>query len=85
MKTDHDSLINNGTLVLTTLPSDRKLIGCKWVFKVKENVDGSINKYKSRLVAKCFHQQDGFYFHEKLSLVVKSTTIRIILTLAISC
>jgi len=44
------------------LPSNRKTIGCKWVFRVKENVDGSLNKYKARLVAKGFHQVQGFDF-----------------------
>lgn len=56
MKFEYDSLLKNGTWVLTTLPSNMKTIGCKWVFKVKENPYGSVNKYKSRLVAKAFHQ-----------------------------
>lgn len=85
MKAEYDSLIQNDTWELTSLPSDRKHIHCKWVFKVKENTDGSINKLKARLVAKGFHQHHGFNFHETFSLVVKPITIRIILTLAISC
>lgn len=54
-------------------------------FKVKDNANDSINKYKARLVAKGFHQQHGFDFHETLSLIVKQTTIQIILTIAITC
>lgn len=61
-----------------------KTIGCKWVFTLKENPDGSINKYKSRLVAKGFHQQEGFDFNETFSPVVKPVTIRIILNLALT-
>lgn len=54
-----------------------------WIFKVKENLDWSINKYKARLVAKRFHQQHDFEFHETLSHVVKMTTVQIVLDLAI--
>lgn len=54
------------------------------MFRLKENLDGTINKYKARLVAKGFHQQDGFHYTETFSLVVKPTIIRIILTLALT-
>lgn len=54
------------------------------MFKVKENPDGTINKYKVRLVAKGFHQVAGFNFTETFSPVIKPTTIRVILTLALT-
>ena len=66
------------------LPPNRKAIGCKWVFRVKENIDGSINKFKVRLVAKGFNQVQGFDFSKTFSPVVKLVTIRLILTLAIT-
>ncbi len=37
---------------LVVLPKDKKAIGCKWVYKVKHSVDGYVNRYKTRLVAK---------------------------------
>ena len=55
--------LRNNTWDLVPPPTDRKLIGCKWVFKVKENPDGTINKYEARLVAKGFHQIAGFDFN----------------------
>jgi hypothetical protein len=42
----------NVTWELVALPEDKKSIGCKWVYKVKHNVDGFVNRYKARLVAK---------------------------------
>lgn len=74
----------NKTWSLVPLPPNRKTIGCKWVFRVKENADGSVNKYKARLVAKGFHQVLGFDFNETFSPVIKPVTIRIILTLALT-
>ena len=50
----------------------------------KENPDGSINKYKARLVAKGFHQTTGFDYTETFCPVVNSTTIRVILTVALA-
>jgi len=63
------------------LPPHRQVVGCKWVFRVKENADGSINNYKSRMVAKEFHQVHDFDFHETFSPMVKTITIRLFLLL----
>ncbi|RVW15239.1 Retrovirus-related Pol polyprotein from transposon RE1 [Vitis vinifera] len=84
MTDEYLALLRNNTWDLVPLPTDRKLIGCKWVFKVKENPDGTINKYKACLVAKGFHQIVGFDFNETFSPVVKPTTIRIVLTIALN-
>ncbi|XP_062094164.1 uncharacterized mitochondrial protein AtMg00820-like [Humulus lupulus] len=78
------ALKNNRTWSLVELPKGRKARGCRWVFKLKENLDGTIDKYKARLVAKGFRQQYGFDFTETFSLVVRPTTIRVILTIALS-
>ena len=63
-------------------PYGKKAIGCKSIFKVKENPNGTINKYKARLVAKGFHQIAGFDFTGTFFLVVKPPTIRVVLTVA---
>lgn len=57
---------------LVKLPSQWKSIGCKWVFKVKENSDGTILRHKARF-AQGFTQREGLDFHETFSLVVKPT------------
>ena len=65
-----------------SLPRDRKSISSKWVFKVKETVEGLIERYKARLVAKGFLQKYGVDFQETFAPVAKFTSIRIILSIA---
>lgn len=59
MKLEIDALTNNHTWGLVDLYAGKTLIGCKWVHKVKYKADGSVERYKSRLVANGFTQQEG--------------------------
>ena len=47
-----DSIENNDTWDLVDLPNDKNLIGVKWVYKIKVNENGEIDRFKARLVAK---------------------------------
>ena len=51
---EHESLFNNNTLGLVELPEGKSVVGCKWVFKIKRNADGTVSSYKARLVAQGF-------------------------------
>ena len=59
-------------------------MGNKWVFRIKQNPDSSIAKYKAHLVAKGFHQQLGIDFHETFSLVINLITVRTVLSNALN-
>jgi hypothetical protein len=72
----------NATWELITLPKDKKTIGCKWVYKVKHNADGSVSRYKAKLVAKGYAQTYGIDYEETYSPVAKMTTIRVIIAMA---
>jgi hypothetical protein len=74
----------NVTWELVALPKDKKTIGCKWVYKVKHNIDGSVTKYKTRLVAKGYAQTYGIDYEETYNLVAKMTTVKVIITMAVA-
>ncbi|KAG7570069.1 Glycosyltransferase 61 [Arabidopsis thaliana x Arabidopsis arenosa] len=69
---------------LVDLPIGAKPIGLKWVFKLKRNSDGSINKHKARLVAKGYVQQYGVDFEEVFAPVARLETIRLLIDVAAS-
>jgi len=78
LKDAMDSLLKNKTWELTTLPKRKKALQNKWVYRVKTEHDGS-KRFKARLVVKGFQQKKGVDYSEIFSLVVKLTTIRIVL------
>lgn len=71
-----------GTWVLVLSPLHKNVIGSKWIYKIKRNSDGTIPRYKARLVAQGFSQAHGFDYSETFSPIVKHTIVRIILSLA---
>ena len=76
--------IRNGTHELVPPRLDQNVVGCKWIFTIKYLPDGSVNRYKARLVARGFTQQPGKDFTDTFSPVIKSTTVRSVLHLAVN-
>ncbi|KAG8486268.1 hypothetical protein CXB51_019636 [Gossypium anomalum] len=76
-RAEYDALISNRTWDLMPLPAGRQVVGCKWIFKVKRNSNGSVARYNGTLVVKSYLQEVGVDFQETFSLVVKPTTIRL--------
>eukprot|EP00253_Pinus_taeda_P028913 PITA_28913 len=82
MQKEYDALIKNGTWKLVDPPLGTKPIGCKWVYKNKYKVDGSLDKHKARLVAKGFAQKEGVDYEETFAPTTKWATIRTLFALA---
>ena len=66
---------SKGTWTLVPRPAGSKVISSKWVFKVKHNADGSIDRYKAQLVAKGYNQQPGFDYLKVFAPTVRLSSI----------
>nr|GEX95798.1 zinc finger, CCHC-type [Tanacetum cinerariifolium] len=76
------SIMENNTWVLSDLPSGCKPLGCKWIFKKKMKVDGTIYKFKARLVIEGFRQKEGIDYFDTYAPVACITAINFLLNLA---
>lgn len=79
-----NALTSNGTYVLVPPKAWQNIVGGKWVFTIKYLPTGEIDRYKARFVAKGFHQRQGQDFTETFSHVIKATTIRSVLNVAVN-
>jgi hypothetical protein len=84
-ESEYKSLIDNHTWDLVPPPKDKNVIGSKWVFKVKRNVDGTVQRFKGRLVAQGYTQSPGIDYDEVFAPVVRYTSIRSLLAVANIC
>ncbi|GKD74092.1 ribonuclease H-like domain-containing protein, partial [Tanacetum coccineum] len=84
MLDEYNALITNGTWVLVPRPTNVNVVRSMWFFKHKFNADGSLSRYKARLVANGRSQQLGIDCDETFSPVVKLATICTVLSLAVS-
>ena len=82
MEQEIASLESNDVYELVDLPKGKKPVGCKWVFKRKINADGSLERYKARLVAQGFSQTKGQDYDETFSPVIRYESVRSIIALA---
>ena len=79
MKEELDALSKNHTWDLVTLPPRKSVVGCKWIYKIKTRSDGSIERYKARIVAKGFTQEYGIDYEETFASVTRISSIRALL------
>ena len=83
MDKEMESLRKNDVWELVELPKDRKAIGSKWVFKLKTDSDGSVERHKARLVAQGFSQKHGQDYDETFSPVIRFESLRTVIALAV--
>lgn len=83
MNLEMKALFDNDTWSLVDLSLGCKSIGCKWIFRVKYNSDGTVERFKNRLVAKEYSQWESLDFHETFSPIVKMVTVKSVIALAV--
>ena len=77
-----ESILQNHTWELMDIPPGSKPLGYKWIFKKKIKADGSIDKYKARLVIKGYKQKEGLDCFDTYSPVTRISSIRMLITIA---
>ena len=82
MDAEIEEINRNDTWEMTELPENGKIIEVKWVYKIKFNENGEIDKHKARLVVKGYSHQQGVDYTEVFSHVARMETIRFVVALA---
>ena len=84
MNAEFNALLESSTWTLVPKLLHMNLVGCKWIYRIKKNSNGSISQYKAHPITKGFHQQPSIDYGDTFSLVLKPTTIWTILSLALA-
>jgi hypothetical protein len=71
-----------GTWTTVPCPTDKNIVGCKWVFRLKRKANGSVEKYKVRLIARGFMQIHGVDYFDTYSPIAKLSSFRMLLAMA---
>jgi hypothetical protein len=81
MEDEIEVIEKNKTWKLIDRPQDKEIISVKWIYKIKYNVNCSIQRNKTRLVAKGYSQQLRVDFHETFAPVARLDTMRALISL----
>ena len=81
MKNDLKSIEKNKIWDLVEILEDFKIFKCKWIFKIRQDLNGNVERYKARLVSKSFTKKHSIDYKEIFVIVSSKDSLRIIMTL----
>ena len=84
MDQEFAALTDRRTWILVPRPQDTNVVTCRWIFTLKYNPDGTVNRHKARLVARGFTQTYGIDYKETFSPVVRLNSIQVLLSLVVN-
>jgi len=82
MVEEYDSIIQNSVWDVVPRPQDKSVVSSRWLYKVKQVADGSVEKHKARFVSRGFSQAEGIDYDETFVLVARYSFIRSMLALS---
>ena len=82
MVEEYDSIVRNNAWEIVPRPEGKSVVGSRWIYKVKQVAEGSVEKYKERFVARGFSHIEGIDYEETFSPVARYSSIRTILALS---
>jgi hypothetical protein len=82
MLEEYRSILKNNVWDIVPRPKDKSMVSSKWIYKIKQAVDGSVEKFKAIFVARGFTQKEGIHYDETFAPVARYTSIRVIIALA---
>jgi hypothetical protein len=84
MTEEHQSIMKNDVWEIVPRPKEKSIVTSKWVYKIKYATDRSVEKYKTRFVARGFSQKEGEDYDETFSHVARYTSITTFMSLVAS-
>ena len=82
MMEEYQSVMKNDVCDILPKPENKSVVSSKWIYKIKHVVDGSIEKYKARFVARGFYHKEEIDYEETFVPVARNTSIKTIMALA---
>ena len=82
MMEEYDTIVKISAWEIVPRPVNKSVVGSRWIYKVKQAANGSVEKYRARFMAQGFSQIEGIYYDETFALVARYSSIRSILSLS---
>ena len=83
MVEEYDLIFRNSAWEIVPRPEGKSVVGSRWIYKVKQAADGSVEKYKARFVSRGFSQIEGIDYEETFAPVARYSSIQMILSLSV--